>query len=105
MAFLKNLLFQTAITVVNKIKNPSYNRRRKKKERKEIKPHSLRPFTPFGIKWKKDGFGAEAEAWVGGAECQTSTADKHGSVSEGEGVGGDEGRERGDKGGEQEMRH
>lgn len=57
----------------------------------------------------KDSFGAEAEAWVGGAERQTSaTADKHGSVSEGEGVGGDEGRERGDKGGggvKQEMRH
>lgn len=31
------------------------------------------------------------EAWAGGAERQTSaTADKHGSVSEGEGVGGDE---------------
>ena len=44
----------------------------------------------------KDGFGAEAEAWVGGAECQTSaTADKHGSVSQGEGVGGDEGNEKG----------
>lgn len=60
----------------------------------------------------KDSFGLEAEAWVGGAERQTSaTADKLGSVSEGEGVGGDEGRERGDKGGvggegvKQEMRH
>lgn len=32
----------------------------------------------------KDGFGAKAEAWAGGAERQTSaTAVKHGSVSEG----------------------
>lgn len=44
---------------------------------------------------KKEGFGGEAEAWAGGAQCQTSTtADKHGSVSGGEGVGGDEEREK-----------
>lgn len=47
----------------------------------------------------KERFGAEAEAWVGGAERQTSaTADKHGSVSEGGGVGGDEGRKKGGQG-------
>lgn len=71
-----------------------------------MEPRCLRPFTPIGIEWKKDGFGAEAEAWVGGAGRQTSApADKHGSVSEGEGVGGDEGRERGGGGVKQEMRH
>lgn len=32
----------------------------------------------------ENGFEAEAEAWVGGAERQTTaTVDKHGSVSEG----------------------
>lgn len=57
------------------------------------------------IEWK-DGFGAQAEAWVGGAERQTSaTADKHGSVSQREGVGGDEGSEKRGGGVKQEMRH
>uniref|UniRef100_A0A3Q3QHH0 Uncharacterized protein n=1 Tax=Monopterus albus TaxID=43700 RepID=A0A3Q3QHH0_MONAL len=52
--------------------------------------HSL----PLGLNGK-DGFGAEAEAWVGGAGRQTSvTTDKHSSVSKGEVVGGGQGRER-----------
>ena len=100
--------------MVNEIKNlfcccciVLQQKKKRKKKKRNLTP-SIRSL-PLGSNGK-DSFGVEAEAWVGGAERQTSaTADKHGSVSEGEGVGGDEGREGGDKGvGEgvkQEMRH
>lgn len=56
---------------------------------------------PLGPDEKKKVFEAEAEAWVGGAQCQTSaTVDRHGSVSKGERVGGDEGQRKGETRGE-----
>lgn len=86
--------------MVDNIKNSSFAVSSYKRRKKKLNLSLFhRPFIPVGIEWKKDGFGDEVEAWVGGAQRQTSTtADKHGSVSEGEGVGGDEERERGIRG-------
>lgn len=69
---IKNLFLLYRLTTEEKNKNKKGNLTRS--------IHSLQ----LGSNGKKDGFGVEAKAWVGGAECQTSaTADKHGSVSEG----------------------
>lgn len=86
------LLLQTDITgeLVNKIKKKYsfvvlFYKTEKKTNSLPLSIHSL-----LESNGKIGGFGDKVEAWAEGAQSQTpTTADVHGSLSDGEGVGGD----------------